>query len=75
MKKLFESILCIIIIGLLAIFGWVYRQEIKTGIKKFVTFLEQTKSASVEEELAPLFVDDCFTGVEEGMYNVEKIKI
>lgn len=70
MKRLFETILCIVIIGLLSIIGWVYRQEIKTGIKKFVTFLEQTKEASVEEEIADedsvlLIMEDGATEIKE----------
>ena len=69
MRRLFEYLFTIIIVGILAIVGWVYRQEIWTGIKKFARFLESTKQASVEVEYenVPLFIGDGFTGVEEGM--------
>lgn len=67
MRRLFEYLFTIIIVGILAIVGWVYRQEIWTGIKNFATFLESQKQASVEVEYenAPLFIDDGFTGAGE----------
>ena len=79
MKKLFETFLCIVIVAVLAIVGWVYRQEIKTGVKRFVTFLEQTKESSVDEDKtdedsSPLIVEEEATDIEEDNKNGEKVK-